>query len=169
MKKTVDPQFGDLFFFTDPEEPSLKIEISCSKKSKFLGQAELANLDSLPVEKINDLWVDLQGKPGKKQKNGEVTGKVHVRLVYSKVAETRMPGEETNYKAFYQQYAGQFKTGFDLVECELLVCCSDIPFSLTGDLIVYSGVGLIPEITKVMTGSAYTHLGIICFFFCLLS
>lgn len=139
IKKSVDPTFGDLFFFTDPESPTVTIELSCTKKSKFLGQAELANLDALAVEKINDVWVELQPKPGKKKKE-DVQGKVHVRLVYSKVLETRMHGEVTNYRALYEPHASNFKTG---------------------DLIAYSGVGLLPELTKAMTGCPYTHLGLI--------
>mmetsp|Transcript_28591 Transcript_28591/g.79906 ORF Transcript_28591/g.79906 Transcript_28591/m.79906 type:complete len:818 (+) Transcript_28591:47-2500(+) len=137
QKKVVDPVFSDLLFFCDPDDNNCRLEINCSKKGKFLGQVDLFHLDTIADEKIHDLWLDLQPRPKKKKE--VVTGKVHVRAYFSKVRETR-PADHVGYKAFFHNYIGQFKTG---------------------DVIMYSGIGLLPSLTKVMTGCPYSHCGVV--------
>ena len=138
LKKTTDPQFSELFFFVDPEDPICRVEVWDNKKGKFLGQCDIVHLETVLSEKVHDLWFDLQSRPNKKKKD-DVSGRVHCRILVSKVFETRN-GEEITYKAFFQHHLGQYKTG---------------------DLIVYSGIGLLPATTKVLTGCPYSHVGLV--------
>ena len=138
FKKTLDPVFSDLFFFVDPDDMNCRLEVWDTKKGKFLGQCDVCHLDTMEDEKVLDVWMDLQPRPKKKKE--PVSGKVHVRAYYSKAGETLPPGQAPEYKAFFHNYIGQFKTG---------------------DLILYSGVGVLPALTKVMTGCPYSHVGLV--------
>eukprot|EP00013_Stygamoeba_regulata_P020334 CAMPEP_0177654494 /NCGR_PEP_ID=MMETSP0447-20121125/14366_1 /TAXON_ID=0 /ORGANISM="Stygamoeba regulata, Strain BSH-02190019" /LENGTH=764 /DNA_ID=CAMNT_0019158155 /DNA_START=75 /DNA_END=2366 /DNA_ORIENTATION=+ len=136
-KKTITPKWKELFYFFDPEESELYLEVWCHKKGKFLGQASICSLDSLREEQVVQTWYDLTVRPGKKK--DKVTGKVLLRLFYSTSTETR-PERGVEYRVDYEPYISQFKTG---------------------DLLIFSGRGILSTMTQLFTGYPFSRVGMI--------
>jgi len=134
--------FNDLFTFTNLE-PSDYISIEFEDKpgltSKLIGTAQITQVQTIqPYDEPIDGWYSLVGRPGSKW---AVKGSVHLRLYYSiethKKSKTK--GKE-KMKFLYEHYMDSFKTG---------------------DLIAYSGNGVVAAATKLITNSPFSHLGMI--------
>jgi hypothetical protein len=121
---------------------SIELHQDASFGAVCLGQAILYQLQTLsPQDEVVERWVDLKPRSGKKD---QVSGKVHLRVYYSTVKETRSMMDknqlETEDVFMYNYYKHLFKTG---------------------DLISFSGVGITASATKVVTNAPFSHTGVI--------
>jgi phosphatidylinositol phospholipase C delta len=143
-KKTSDPKWDELFFGCDLDPSDyliLEVYQDNSYSPAFLGQASIAHLQTIqPHDEVIDKWVELKPRQGKKD---IVSGKIHVRYLYSLTPESRAllknrHGEDDIH--LYSYYRHLFKTG---------------------DLISYSAPGILSSITKLVTNAPFSQVGLI--------
>jgi hypothetical protein len=88
-------------------------------------------------EQVIQTWYDLSVRPGKKK--DKVSGKVLLRMFYSTSTESR-PERGVEYRVDYEAYLSQFKTG---------------------DLLIYSGRGVLSAMTQLFTGYPFSRVGMV--------
>jgi hypothetical protein len=133
------PKWEDLIFAGDLDSADI-LTIEVYSGSVFLGQASIASLQELePQDEVIDKWIDLTPRPKKKD---IVSGKIHVRVIYSTTPESRslMKNREAKDIHFHAFYRHLFKTG---------------------DLITYNAVGILSSITKLVTNAPFSQVGLI--------
>lgn len=135
-----NPKWAGLFWcgFDDPEMKTLIFEVFDNKVC--VGEARLA-LHKIPKEALVDSWVPL--KPSsKKNAPQQVYGQVHVRYVFSAIPETRpvKPEQQIKMEYFYTKNNTAFRAG---------------------DLIAYSGTGLLDTCNKLINNSEHSHIGLV--------
>lgn len=136
QKKTLNPRFEETFAFLDPEVGDLHVEVWCAKKKKFLGKATITqSLNDFPADSVVDEWFKLEPRPAKKK--DRVSGKVHLRLYWSNKRETITSSIE---QTVYTEHLVHFKPG---------------------DVIVYSGNGMIDTLTQLSSGFPFSRIGVV--------
>eukprot|EP01087_Luapelamoeba_hula_P008534 TRINITY_DN2134_c0_g1_i4.p1 TRINITY_DN2134_c0_g1~~TRINITY_DN2134_c0_g1_i4.p1 ORF type:complete len:881 (-),score=144.54 TRINITY_DN2134_c0_g1_i4:21-2663(-) len=126
-----------MFFAAFPGGNDLSIKIK-DKSSKVSGQYNLM-LGALEPENQTQGEYPLSIFMKNKKAFKELSGKLTVGTYYSKLVETRPPGVGPHTYS-YQNYLSEMKTG---------------------DLIVYSGTGLLAALTQLATNAPYSHVGVI--------
>ncbi|ELR21133.1 domain found in dishevelled, egl10, and pleckstrin domain containing protein [Acanthamoeba castellanii str. Neff] len=127
------------FFFAVPDSSNLELTIT-DKSGKVAGTYEI-KVDDLKQDTVVAGEYELQVSDKKKKKAGESDdpqGKVDVRVYYSLLMETRPPGPGP-HTYNYADYLGQIKTG---------------------DLVVYSGTGVLAAACQLITNTPYSHIGL---------
>ncbi|KAL6070955.1 Rho GTPase activating protein 39 [Balamuthia mandrillaris] len=131
------------FFFTTPDESELKIKIYGKHRDKVSGSYELGAIENkVQPETIIGGEFQLPVKATKQKKGaGELAdGTIKLRLYYSLQTELRPVGFNT-FKYGYKDHLSKFKTG---------------------DLIAYSGTGILSALSQVLSGQPWSHLGLVC-------
>jgi len=140
QERESNPKWAGLFWcgFDDPDMKTLIFEVFDNKVC--VGEARLA-LHKIPKEALVDSWVPL--KPSnKKHAPQQVYGQVHVRYVFSAIPETRpvKPEDQIKMEYFYTKNNTVFRPG---------------------DLIAYSGTGLLDTCNKLINNSEHSHIGLV--------
>ncbi len=146
--------FGEFFHsdFNDfDEHATLTVEVFSSKaiSDLFLGACSL-DLTKLPPEQLHDVWLPLateapinrrlsKASLRSTQALGATNGKIHLRLVLSNHTGLR-PRRQLALAYDYQYESCAFKTG---------------------DVVAFSGIGLLSSLTKLRCGVNYSQVGII--------
>jgi hypothetical protein len=135
-----NPKWAGLFWagFDDVEMKTLIFEVFDNKVC--VGEARLA-LAKIPKEALVDSWIPL--KPSsQKGAPQQVYGQVHVRYLFSAITETRplKPEQQIKMEYFYTKNNTVFRAG---------------------DLIAYSGTGLLDTCNKLINNSEHSHLGLV--------
>ena len=161
MFLSLDPEFHELFFhtFNNIQNNSVVVfEVWSAKhlgKDSFCGQASVELIRLMP-DGLHDFELTLVPRPkeagtprrssltNKLSLRGNsqelISGTLHVRMVMSNLSghRARAGPSMLNYEYFYDNVA--FKTG---------------------DVIAYGGVGMLPSLTKLVSNSEYSTLGLI--------
>jgi hypothetical protein len=159
VKASSDPVFKDFVFHTVNSIQTclgLTFEVwSATKlgKDRFLGMASLEVLRLLP-ETCYDFWLTLQARPEERRRSSlsvislrsshseVVSGKLRVRVLLSS-----MSGSRPRVGPLVQNYAYDY---------------DHVNFK-TGDVLAFSGVGMLPTLTKLLSNSEVSSLGIVLF------
>ena len=137
-----DPKWGGIFWigWDDKEMKTLVFEVF-DKKAK-LGEVRIS-LPRAPKDSLVDAWIPLKAAPeGKKKGSGQMaSGDLHIRYVFSLVPETRpQMSKMIKQEFFYKKNNVQFRAG---------------------DLICYSGTGLVDTTMKLMHNSEHSQAGLV--------
>lgn len=87
---------------------------------------------------MHDVWLPLKNKAGKSK--DQAKGKLHIRFLYSCSPETKPAEDRGQQIFFYDDYIDSFKTG---------------------DLLIFSGIGALHSMNKLITNSPYSHVGMV--------
>jgi len=105
---------------------------------KLIGACVVCNIDKLDKETPVDMVVKLKFNAKRKELAKHDFGSVHLRLYYSCITESPIP--TTDVDVFhYSGFKRQIKTG---------------------DLVVFNEVGVLPTLTKLMSNSNYSRVGL---------
>jgi hypothetical protein len=140
VKKDLNPNFSQ-FFYLECAPTSITLSVCKDNYSEaFLGQIELKDLAAIPRDLVIEKVLPLTEDPKKKSKK-PVSGQLKIRMYYSSLPDrsTLLKSGERNFY-FYKNYAHLFKTG---------------------DLLLYSGNGITAALTKLTTGTPFSHCGIV--------
>eukprot|EP01088_Endostelium_zonatum_P014242 TRINITY_DN3036_c0_g1_i1.p1 TRINITY_DN3036_c0_g1~~TRINITY_DN3036_c0_g1_i1.p1 ORF type:complete len:992 (-),score=235.15 TRINITY_DN3036_c0_g1_i1:37-3012(-) len=144
-----------VFFFLDfslehPLNSLLQIEVITSPKKKFKSKSQsiyiftLGKVENFQNGSIHNLSLPLLKVTEKGVTLPSTVGTAKLRLYYSFSPEIKIPGlgvpVYNDYEYYYERYWSGFKTG---------------------DVIGFSGEGLINSIIKADSGSVITHLGVL--------
>jgi hypothetical protein len=144
-KKTRQPEWNDIFLFPVDRTEDLVLEVYQKKKigrDVLIGMALVLGRDrwkaEIPVqERLYEENLEILAQLGKPK---DVRGRVRVRFLYSCSPETRPRQDIGQNVFFYDDYISQFKTG---------------------DLIVYSGVGMLDTFSKLASATDYSRVGLL--------
>ena len=159
VKNTTEPLYQEFFFHILNDlnvYKNIQFEVLSSKigKDRFLGQCGLEILKLAP-EVLYDFWLTLYPQSSFSSPSGSrrmsikattrgsqseiVTGKLHIRVILSAMSGVRpRAGPKTKFEFLYDN--AQFKTG---------------------DVIAYSGTGMLASLTKLLSNSDFSQLGIV--------
>eukprot|EP00013_Stygamoeba_regulata_P015325 CAMPEP_0177688800 /NCGR_PEP_ID=MMETSP0447-20121125/34840_1 /TAXON_ID=0 /ORGANISM="Stygamoeba regulata, Strain BSH-02190019" /LENGTH=621 /DNA_ID=CAMNT_0019199103 /DNA_START=34 /DNA_END=1896 /DNA_ORIENTATION=- len=120
------------FFYFEPNGTPMHLEVWDSRifSDDFFGTVTIDSPESFGSDQIVDKLYPLDAVPvGSKKPHNNISGSLEVRMYYSNQPETRPP---RNLNPTFQ---------FNLDE--------HLPSMKSGDLILYSGIGLIPTLVKL--------------------
>eukprot|EP01119_Soliformovum_irregulare_P012218 TRINITY_DN3160_c0_g1_i1.p1 TRINITY_DN3160_c0_g1~~TRINITY_DN3160_c0_g1_i1.p1 ORF type:complete len:810 (+),score=196.32 TRINITY_DN3160_c0_g1_i1:29-2458(+) len=142
VKKDLSPKFSerDIFFLEPNGVNELTLEVwdrNSIASDKFMGMYNIGKIEAFSAESVQDKWFDLHARPGKKE---QVSGRLHLRFLFSKNSETRPVASARSNIFTYDTHMSSFQTG---------------------DLILYDGFGIIPATTKISSNSNYSNAGMI--------
>jgi len=144
VKKTRMPSFKEFFFFDIPREENnaLSVELWDVKKG-FLGHYLLSKLITMEREVVHDLRLRLGPKESTSSKKAfSAKGELLVRVYISDNTERRpkLISERQKNRFFFDCYKDMFRTG---------------------DLILFSGFGVIDSAVKLFENSNFSRIGMI--------
>jgi len=139
------------FFELEEKDTDVKIEVwdkDSLKSDDFLGQTNPIIIERIKDkrEQIIDEWMDLHPRPGKR--DGEITGKIHIRYIYSTIPESKPKPPKLHHNFIFSNFR------------------ADITFPAknnfkTGDLILYTDIGLLPSVNRLFYNFNYSRIGIV--------
>jgi hypothetical protein len=151
VEKTLNPVWNECFFIqADPTVP-VKIEMWDYDKigsPDFMGHVSL-DLKTVPQDRVVDLYPPLHAR----KKKEIVSGAIHLRVYHSSAKETR-PAAQAHAHAPHAQP--------DLAGPQFLYRPFKTAFK-PGDLIGYSGHGIISGLQKIFTGNPITSVGMVVY------
>ncbi len=157
VRQTSEPVFREFFFHTVNDVQlcqTVLFEVYSARigKDRFLGQASI-DVFRLQPEGLHDFWLSLVPKPDNGRRSSIsmlslrasassecVAGRLRVRALLSCLS-----GSRPRAGPLVQSYDYDYETaGFK-----------------TGDVLVFSGVGMLPTLTKLLSNSEYSALGVV--------
>jgi len=141
VKKELNPSFCQFYFLdTVPTEVCVQLYKDTYTSADFLGKCSCNDFDDSPKEIVVEKWLPLEDKKKKSTKR-TITGQLQIRFVISQIPDKAvLLTEPEPVLYFHHHYTHAFKSG---------------------DLLLYSGVGLIPNLIKLRSATPFSHLGII--------
>jgi len=145
LKKATDPKWNEVIFLQgnegmdNAEMAGLSIELYSHNSllsDDFLGEVKY-NMNTIPLDEVFDTRLELKPRGDKK---GKVTGHFHVRFYHSIQEDVRPKALITDMVYYYKGLENDFKTG---------------------DLILYTGIGVPPALTQIAANSSYTSVGLV--------
>jgi len=140
------------FFELGDKDTDVKIEVwdkDNLKSDDFLGQTNPIIIERIKDkrEQIIDEWMELHPRPGKR--DGEITGKIHIRYIYSTMPESKPKPPKLHHNFVFANFRADFslqniKNNFK-----------------TGDLILFSDIGLLPSVNRLFYNFNYSRIGIV--------
>jgi len=140
VKKSINPVFEEFFLMEASENGvSLHIEISDFKQKQFLGQIVVSNVTGMEQEKVHCFTSHLCEKDNKKS---TVRGEICFRILVSRTTEKRptSSSHRQKNKFFYEHFQNEFRTG---------------------DLILFSGYGVLDSAVKLRENSPFSRAGML--------